>query len=169
MYENEKGRLVEIDKDYIFSKTDKDSKEEILYSPDPDSSNHRYFSVNEMRDYIQGELDARENYKAPLATITGFIVGGTSPFVMWYGIGYPPFYSPMLPAGYTAVVGLTETSRKKIYKNNPEYKDNMFYLMGYREVSKSKRIVNVIKGSLIGLVAGITTGIIISSRDDDDE
>jgi len=170
LYEDKKGRPKDVEKEMIYSVTDKDGKEKIYYTPDPDSANERYFSVTEMRDYIQGEIDARANYRAPVATITGFIVGSMSPFVMWYSVGLDPFYSPGLPAAYITLAGLAETSRKRVYRDAaPEYSDNMFYLIGYREVSKGKRIVNIVKGSLVGLAAGITTFIILSLNEDDDD
>ena len=157
VYQNDKGKDKQIDVDDIFSVADKRGKENIFYKRDTLSGN--FFTIPQMQDYVKGEFDAHKNYKAPLFTVLGFVAGGTSAILPLDKM----FYAPLIPGAVTTIIGSTKASEKKIRNKFPNYANNNYYLLGYKERAKRKRINNALKGSAAGMVTGIIIAFIIGS------
>lgn len=155
-YTTLKGKTKIIESEQIFSITNKAGQEKIYFKIDPQDPDIQ--SIEQMKSFVQGEYDARIQYKAPLATIGGFVVGVGSGILL----APNPIYSPIIPAAYSAVIGSTNPSVDKIKAKNPKYKDDEYYLLGYKDVAKQKRVANTLKGSIAGLLVGIVTAIIIT-------
>jgi len=154
MYEKKPGKIKQIELESLFSITDKKGYESIFYNTD--SINGDAYSVSQMRSYIKGESMAIDQFHAPFCFITGLLVGVGSVY-----ISPNPFYSPLIPTAYTALVGLTSPSEKKIILKNPQYANDPLFIEGYKEVAKSKRVKSTLKGALIGMAAGVLTGIAV--------
>lgn len=148
----------ELDFDYIFSITDSLGNEQIIYKPD--TAKEDFMSVDQMRDFIKGEIEARENYKCPLCFIGGIAVGAGSVFGTPY-ILPTILYSPLFPAASSSVVGFTSPNRSVIVKKHPEYANNEPYIQGYKECASQKRLKSSIFGSGIGLAVGVVSFIVI--------
>ena len=157
VYQNAKGKERQIDVDDIFSVTDKSGVENVYYKKDTLLGN--YFTIPQMKDYVKGEFDAHKNYKAPLFTVLGFVAGGTSAILPLDKM----FYAPLIPGAATTIIGSTKASGEKIKSKYPNYANNNYYLLGYKESAKRKRINNALKGSAVGMVTGIIIAFIIGS------
>ena len=149
-----KTRIVEMETDRIFSILYGDGHSQVLYKQD--SQNGGYISVEEMRYFILGEQDAYRGYKAPFTTIFGFAAGVA-------GGGYLPF-SLGIPFAYTGLNALPKIRIKRKTVSNPDYLTKETYIMGYERVARNKKIQNAVKGSVVGLVAGVTTFMFILNK-----
>lgn len=157
IYKNANGKEKQIDIEEIFSVTDKRGKENIFYKKDSLTGN--FFTIKQMKEYVKGEFEARQNYKAPLFTVLGFVAGGTSAILPLDKM----FYAPLIPGAATTIIGSTKASEKKIKNKYPNYANNNYYLLGYKESAKRKRINNALKGSAVGMVTGIIIAFIIGN------
>ncbi len=160
-YENQKGKIKEIDGEFIFSITDNNGSEKIYYKPDTIEGN--FYTTEQMRSFVTGGYDARIKYKSPVLTISGFIVGAGSIFIM-PGIGLPLFYSPLIPAVYSTIAGFTAPSKKTIISNNPQYSKDQYYIKGYQEAVANKRVKNTIIGTGLGVLVGIISYSVIEKQ-----
>lgn len=149
--ENDKVNIVYLD--HIFSITDNRGIEEIIYKKD--SLVENYFTVEEMRSYVYGARTAKTQNKAPWAFAGGVFFGGTAPYII------PVLYSPLIPATFSAAVYATKPSEKNVIEKNPEYKNDPYFINGYREIAKQKRLNSSLKGSAVGIILGIVSIIVI--------
>ncbi|MBE9468125.1 MAG: hypothetical protein IMY72_07375 [Bacteroidetes bacterium] len=157
IYQNSRGKDKQIGVDEIFSVTDNTGEEKIFYKKD--SLIGRFFTTKQMKDYVRGEFEAHKNYKAPLSTALGFIAGGASVIIPLEKM----FYAPLIPAVATTIIGCTKPAEKKIKNKYPNYENNNYYILGYKESAKKKRINNALKGSVAGMAAGIIVAFIIGN------
>ncbi|PKP20500.1 MAG: hypothetical protein CVU05_08945 [Bacteroidetes bacterium HGW-Bacteroidetes-21] len=156
---NKRGKNKLIETDFVFCVKKSNGEEDLIYF---DSViEYDSISIGEMRSYVEGAMIARKKYHAPLATISGFVVGAGSVF-LFPEVGLPVFYSPVLPGAYSAVIGSLNPNQNKIIEKYPDRKENPYFLKGYSEMARQKRINNVVKGSIAGIVAMIVTAIIIN-------
>jgi hypothetical protein len=157
VYFNTRGKEKQIGVDDIFSVTDNTGEERIFYKKD--SLIGSFFTTTQMKDYVRGEFEAHKNYKAPLSTALGFIAGGVSVIIPLEKM----FYAPLIPAAATTIIGCTKPAGKKIKNKYPNYANNNYYILGYKESAKNKRIKNALKGSVAGMAAGIIVAFIIGN------
>jgi hypothetical protein len=90
----EKSKLSKIDPEKVFSIKYRDGNERIIYMPD--TLDPLDFKVEEMRNFIYGEQDAKMVYKTGLVKASGFVVGAGSALGAFYGLIGPPLYSTIL-------------------------------------------------------------------------
>lgn len=116
-----------------------------------------WMTQEEMRVYIQGEMDARENYDVRWIKYAGYIAGS--------GIGYAlqgamiaGFIFPIL---YTAYQFVPFIKIKGKFMSDTGYKYNDFYLNGFEPVARTKRVMAALKSSLIGSAVGAIVYILI--------
>ncbi len=157
-FEKLNGKIKEIDRYDVFSVNSSDGNEKIYFLPD--NSGEQGLSVPQMRDYVLGATAARENFKSPFATSIGFVTGAGlaitlpgSPFIIGGGV-----------TASSVTTGLIVPRDKRIIKENPEYKDNEFFISGYRNAATNKRTRNGIFGALTGIAAGFITATIIANN-----
>jgi len=157
-----KGKYKSINKEEIFSFVKKTGGEDIIFKPfEADDAN---FTIENMRIYIKGEQEARKNSHTFLATVSGFLVGVTSPvFLSTIGTN-SLFYSPIPVAATNFVVGLTVPTEKSVVRKYPQMGKNNFFVEGYRTTARTKRLNNSIKGGLIGLGIGVVSSFILSNN-----
>src|SRR3989339_331032 len=150
----------EVDIDLVFSIIDASGREEVIYKTD--TSKEDFMTVDQMRDFVHGESDAREKYKCNWCFVTGVLIGTASPFITPL-IGIKSIlYSPLLPTATSSGIGFTGASRRKIAKQNPEMVTNEHYVLGYCEVSSQKKLKSTIIGSGIGLAIGVIATIFLN-------
>lgn len=153
-----KTRLVGLE--FVFSIVDSNNVEKVYF--EPTTIEKRYYSVEDMRNFINGEFMANEKYRSPLPFISGFVTGAGSVYAVPSLLGLNVFFSPLVPAANSAVVGTFNYKEDKVKKKYPEHADNPYFIAGYREVVTQKRITNSIKGGLIGLGVGVVSVLIIN-------
>lgn len=157
-YKNKKGKIRLTDLRDIFSVQKQNGKETIFYVPD--STDTESFTINQMRDFVNGAYDARTNYKTPWVTTGGFVVGGGSAVAVT-AVGLNSLLVPFFPALYSGGVGIVKVKKDKL--NIPDnLKNNDYYMEGYTRVANHKRTNNAIIGSGIGMALGIVAVIIFS-------
>lgn len=149
---NERGKYKKLELIDVFSVTEKENDENFFHKPD-------FFldgevTEDEIRNFVQGKFDARLYYKDKFSFISSFPVGFVSIF-------YPPLsniiFFPVYPSAYIGVLGLTSADYKQI-EIEGEINNDKFYVMGYTETAKNRRIRN----GLLGAGAGILTGVAIA-------
>ncbi len=157
-YKNKKGKIKSVNLFDIFSVQEKNGKETIFYIVD--TTDNEAFTVNQMRDFVNGAFDARTNYKTPWITSGGFVVGGGSAVAV-SAVGLNSLLVPIFPALYSAGVGMVKVKKEKLNISD-HLKTNDYYMEGYIRVANHKRINNAIIGSGIGMAIGIVAVIIFS-------
>jgi hypothetical protein len=161
-YKNKKGKHRDVETFYLFSINKSDGSREILYKPNMGEEGDT-LTLSEMESFVIGGFYGSTKYKAPWATAEGFVVGAASPFVVALA-GLNPFFSIIIPAANTTVVGITKPCEKKIKTKYPELSKDQLFIEGYKEAAKRKRTKNSIKGGVVGLVVGIASVFIIMSN-----
>ncbi len=158
-YKNEKGKHRDIETFFLFSINKADGTKNILYKPTMEEEGDT-LTFAEMEAFVQGGALANKNYKARGALVEGFVVGAGSPFLV-ASLGTNPFFSIIIPALNSTVVGVLNPSEKKIRNNYPELSKDIMFVEGYKQSAKRKRTKKSIIGGLAGIAVGITTVFII--------
>ena len=158
-YVNHKGKHKDVETFFLFSLNKADGSVKIIYKPSMEEEGDT-LTVDEMRSFVLGGFFGTTKYKARGALVEGFVVGAASPFLV-ASLGANPFFSIIIPAINSTVVGVTKPSEKKIQKQYPELSKDTLFVEGYKEAAKRKRTKNSIIGGLIGMAAGIVTVFII--------
>ena len=156
-YKSQKGKLKSTYLDDVFAVKEQNGKEKVFYIPDSTEANA--FTVNQMRDFVNGTYDARTNYKTPWITSVGLIVGGGSAGLT--AAGMSSLLVPVLPSFYSACIGLIKVKKEKL--NLPaKFKNNEYYMEGYVQRVNHKRINHAILGSGAGIALGIVAVILFA-------
>jgi len=142
----------------VFSVVYEGGKEQFIYEQDDEIGNE--MSVEQIRMYIKGRREARLNWKAPGSTIGGVATGFVSGFVL------DPFWAPILPVGYAAVVGSNSPAAEKLIVTNEADLNNKFFVRGYQKQARQLKAKNGFIGGAIGLVVGYLTRVVVSSASD---
>ncbi len=158
-YINKKGKQKEVERFFVFSIHESNGNEIVVYNPNAEGMNPDV-SVENMRAFVEGGHIARKNYNGNFALIEGVLVGMASPWAV-ASVHLNPFYSVLIPAANTFVVGLTKPSQKKIIEKYPKKSQNQFFVDGFTESAKRKRIKKSIIGGVVGIAAGIASVFIL--------
>jgi membrane-associated protease RseP (regulator of RpoE activity) len=133
----------------VFSILYGDGRTQVLYVHDTLIGND--YTVEEMHMFILGEKDAQKYYKAPGATVLAFLMAGTGGFFLaeTFLVVLVPFTTITL----NTVPGVRVNPDHVV---NAKYINEEPYRSGYKRVAKSKRIQNAVKGSIVGVLAGLS-------------
>ena len=88
------SKLKKITIDRVFAVNYSDGNEKVVFQTD--SLDPLDFTVDQMRNFIKGEQDARRIYHKHYAKVGGLIVGGASSYYAFYGIIGPPIYASIV-------------------------------------------------------------------------
>lgn len=146
-----KGKLKarEIHKSDVFSVIRKDSAEKVLYAQDEMFGD--IFTEQEMRFYLVGEGDARNNYKAGHIFLIGVAACGTIAFLG--GDGYITSVIP--PVLYTVAQLIGKVKIRKETMRDERYQYNDFYAMGYEPPARSRKLIRASEGGFLGAALGV--------------
>ncbi len=145
-YKNEKGKTKLLSTKELFSATPAGDREYIYFKATSE------MSLDNMKEYMNGEADATINYKSKGAFWTGLGIGLASPFALGK-------LSPIIPIAFSLTLGQVAPKPTKL--NIETNSDN--YIKGYQQVAKRKRLVNSLIGGGIGLVGGLTSVYLINN------
>lgn len=150
---NGKKRIQNIHKSEVFSIQFQEG-EWVLYSPDESIGDD--LTEEEMRIYMAGEVDAREGFNTLPTAAAGFLIAGTAAVLADGGL----LLVILPPVGYTLfqLAPVIKIQGKSI--SNPDYKYNDLYALGYERVARPKKIMSGLKGSVLGMAAGIAAFVI---------
>ena len=144
-----KNRVIQkaVDRIDIFSITYADKSHSILYHQD--TAIGFRLSYTEMNNYLLGEREALNHYKAPLVTVGGFAAGfaPTTFFLNFYGALFIPVYATALGV-ITPKVKTPENGNSKLFTD-----DN--FIDGYKSTATRKKVKNALLGSVVGFATAI--------------
>ena len=146
---NGKLKLRELHKSDVFSVKKAGQQEVILYAQDELMGD--IYSIDEMRFYLAGEDDARENFSAWPTFAVGFaLCAGIS---LWGGDGYITAVGP--PILYTMIQLVPKIKIREKTMSRPEYKYNDIYADGYEPPARSRKLFRAMGGSFAGSATGV--------------
>lgn len=151
---NGKSKDLNIWKDQVFSITTA-GVEKFYYQPD--SNDEMHYSVEEMRLYVYGQQDARENHKTTLPMIVGFTVSG----VLGAYLGSKNSALVIVTPVAGTLIGSATKNNKPKQKNARSEKilASPAYIEGYRKGARGKKIFHTIAASIVGGLAGGIVGL----------
>jgi hypothetical protein len=173
IYKNgSKEKIIPYDKYRIFSITDINGKESILYKKD--SSIGNFLSENRMRMYIYGQRDAHENFGSGRHFLGGFVLGfaatvfdtyefglskkeiadGATPIPTGFFLRDPSIFPVLFPLSIPLGASLLPSKIIKDDVSSIEYLNSEEYVEGFNKVKKFKRLKNSFLGSLAGAAMG---------------
>lgn len=142
-FKNGKFKLKSLSRYDVYQVDFKDSATVVIY--EKNESEGLSLEKMDMKKYIMGEMDARQNYKAPMVTVGGLIAGASG------GAGIiNPFYGTLIPATYTSVIGIKSSKLKEEMVGKTQLINNKYFRSGYRERASKIKTKNAIIGSVIG-------------------
>lgn len=146
-----KTKPKKVDLERVFSINGPEGEEKVIYYMDTVVGN--YFTIDEMRFYIQGEQDASKYYHAnwtiaaglPITAGLGFVLSGTAfsfavPFVYLVSTGIPAY----------------KINREKIPSSH--LVTEPAYVLGYERTARNKRLFKSLFTGLVGTAIGFTLG-----------
>lgn len=171
-----KTKIIPFDEYRVFSRTDINGNETVIYKQDTSIGN--FLTQNEMRMYIYGQRDANQNMKSGQHFVLSYIGGlSFSLFDTYSFSGYdytcpdgtttqhisPGFFHSeptvsqiLIPFAFGVVSTFFKSKIKKEDVSDIAYLSNEQYIEGFKKVKKFKKMRNVFFGS----VAGVATGLI---------
>lgn len=155
---NKKGKVKEhqIDKTDVFSYTKAGEKEVILYAQDEMIGD--IYTPDQMRVFIVGEQDAKDNYHARPTAIVGFLLcGGAAYFVEGGLMG-----SIAGPVVFSIVQLIPKIKIREKFMRDTNYKYNDFYADGFEPVARTKKILSAMGSGFAGAVAGVALYAIVN-------
>jgi hypothetical protein len=144
------GRVIvrEIHKNDIFS-VNMGGSEEVYYMQEEMLGN--IYTVDEMRYYLAGENDARQNFDAWPTFFVGFtLCAGIS---LWGGDGYITAVGP--PILYTLLQLVPKIKIREKTMSHPEYKYNDIYADGYEPPARTRKLSRAMEGAFLGSATGV--------------
>jgi hypothetical protein len=143
-----KPKVLEVEKDRLFSIKFSDGTERILYFHDSALGN--VFTVIEAKMFMLGEQEAGKSYRNIMPAVIGFAVGAVSPVLLSNAVILSPVPAAVSPLH--TLIPYIKINVKAI--ENKEYLQYDTYLMGYEKVARKKNFIT----ALIGAGAGLATG-----------
>lgn len=152
-YEKKNGKVLhrKLDLERVFSVTDEQGEEEIIYQMDTAVGN--YFTEKEMRYYIMGEQDAMEGYRAnwtvwvgvPTSAAVGYAVSST---IVVFAV----------PFVYLVAASLPKYKIREGSVSDPELLREPAYILGYERTARSKRLFKSLSSAVVGTAIGFVVG-----------
>jgi hypothetical protein len=133
-----------VDKFDVFSVTDSENKEEVLYKP-VDSLD---FSIEDARFYMDGENAARNYFNKPGVRISSAGVGLASGVLSFYSLPIPFFYG----------IAITQRNPKKMQlpEELKNMENNEAFRFGYNREARNVKMKQSLKYGYISLGVSIT-------------
>ena len=135
--------------DQVFSIVSSDGIEKVLYRYEEIIGND--FTVDEMRYYIYGESDALNGYNGKPTFWAGMALGAGGSYAL--GGGFIPF---TIPLAYTGGMQIPFIKIRAKTITDQEYTYHPTYALGYEKSARTRKTMNALIGSLIGVAIGGT-------------
>jgi hypothetical protein len=133
----------------VFSYIKSDSTEVIVYAQDTTFGD--IYNASEMRAFLAGQADSRNNFKARHIAVIGFVSCATIAFLG--KDGYFTAVGP--PIVYTVVQLLGKVKIREKTMSNKNYKYNDIYADGYEPPARTRKIVTAFGSGMIGSAVGL--------------
>jgi len=145
-----KGKKKEYQLFHVFSITDSEKKELILYKRDSTSN---IFTEAQMKDFIRGEKDASLHFNPKLPYFAGAGVALASSTILGLA-GVSTTYSIFVPGTYCAILATREMKESK-YKPFASEPDNQYFMEGFKRIAAEKRLRRNLIGAGVGFIVGL--------------
>jgi len=155
---NGKIKVYEIHKNDVFSVTKEGNSEVVLYAPNPMIGD--IYEVEEMRFYMAGENDARNNFTAWPTFIVGFALCGTISYIGREGL----ILSLVPPLIYTVVQLIPKIKIREETISDISYQHNDFYADGYEPPARSRKVIRALQGAYAGAAMGLAAYILVGKK-----
>mgnify|MGYP001076618627 FL=1 len=151
MKKSGKTKAKKLDLERVFSINGPNGEEKVIYYMDTVVGN--YFTIDEMRFYIQGEQDASKYYRAnwtiaaglPITAGLGFVLSGT-------------VFSFAVPFVYLVSTGIPAYKINKNKISSSHLVTEPAYVLGYERTARNKRLFKSLFAGLVGTAIGFTLG-----------
>ena len=146
-----KTKAKKLDLERVFSINGPNGEEKVIYYMDTVVGN--YFTIDEMRFYIQGEQYASKYYRAnwtiaaglPITAGLGFVLSGT-------------VFSFAVPFVYLVSTGISAYKINKNKISSSHLVTEPAYVLGYERTARNKRLFKSLFAGLVGTAIGFTLG-----------
>jgi hypothetical protein len=154
---NDKIKERVVDRFSVYSIHYKNGTNMIIYKED----SLQGFSPNaeQMKSYVDGQIQSREFYQNKSATIGGIVIGVAAASVTGI-IGVSPLFTIIVPSAYTAILAAWEPNVDKYTDITEEQKKDFYFMEGYRDYARMKKVKNAVLSSHISYIA--TLGLLLS-------
>ncbi|MFM2000407.1 MAG: hypothetical protein RL204_2354 [Bacteroidota bacterium] len=146
---NGKVKQVISNRGEVFSYTQLDSDEVIVYSQDTTFGD--IYNASEMRAFLAGQADSRNNFKARHIALIGFASCATIAFLG--KDGYFTAVGP--PVVYTVIQLIGKVKIREKTMSNKNYKYNDIYADGYEPPARTRKIITAFSSGMIGSAVGL--------------
>jgi hypothetical protein len=146
---NGKVKQVISNKGEVFSYRQLDSDEVIVYTQDTTFGD--IYNASEMRAFLAGQADSRNNFKARHIALIGFVSCATIAFIG--KDGYFTAVGP--PLVYTVVQLIGKVKIRENTMSNKNYKYNDIYADGYEPPARTRKIITAFGSGMIGSAVGL--------------
>jgi len=155
---NGKVKVHEVHKNDVFSVTKRGQPEYILYTQNEFLGD--IYTTDELRFYLAGENDARENFTAWPTFFVGFALCGAAAYAGEDGV----LTAIVPPLVYTIVQLVPKIKIKEKYMSDPGYKYNDMYADGFEPPARSRKIFRALEGGLSGSAIGVTAWLLLGKK-----
>lgn len=125
-------------------------EEKIVYEMDT-LFGENFYSVPEMRSFIAGQYDGRNNFKAYHIAAIGLVTCGTIAYIG--GDGYFTAVGP--PLVFTLCQFIGKVKIRESTMTNKNYKYNDFYADGYEPPARTKKLLTSLWSGFAGSALGV--------------
>lgn len=129
---------------------------EVLYEYNEVLGN--YYTVDEMHDFVLGERDALLRFKGKRAFWGGVAAGAVGGFAWQNSI-----FSVTTPLVWIGIVAIPPIKIRQKYMSDPNLRTDP-YRAGFAKTARTKNILQGLKGSVIGTVAGALIYAVVSNN-----
>lgn len=129
---------------------------EVLYEYNETIGN--YYTVDEMHDFITGERDALLRFKGKRAFWGGVAAGAVGGFAWQNSI-----FTVTTPLVWVGIVAIPPIKIKQKYMSDPNLRSEP-YKAGFAKTARTKNVLQGLKGSVIGTIAGALIYAVVSNN-----
>ncbi len=133
-----------VDRFRVFSITDTDQQERIIYEPDTGYD----LTIEQMRIFIKGEQAAKLYYHKPSVVVGGIMAGAVGSYFTFYGLPVPLLYG-------TIAGRISPKVKLPIDAVYPEQKSEEF-IQGYQRRARDIKTRHALISGLIGFAVSVT-------------
>lgn len=138
-------------RDDIFAIYYKDSVSRILYTPLV--TDEETMTLEEMSSFVAGENLAQYRYHAPWASAIGAVTGAGMFYIGMWGVA--------VPVAYVGLVSAMPTLPKAKKYFPPEKLNDDYYVDGFNQIARRKKLINAAIGSAASLlICGTITAVL---------
>jgi hypothetical protein len=149
-----KGRM---DREDVFSFIPANGEERVYYFYDEPKGN--YFEVEEMRAFVYGERDARNNVRGRGWFYGGLVLGTLTGYAFENSV-----IALAVPPVFALGTKIPVIRVKDDHIADKSYRGNDIYASGYESYSRSRNAIQALKGSAIGTALGIIAFSIVDNN-----